>query len=248
MSDLVIEVSRRERTGKNESRRLRAKGHVPAVLYGEGKEPVPVAVEMRALYLILHSEKGVNTVFDVALSGTDRRRSVMVKDFQLDPVTDRLIHADFVRISADREVHVPVEIELEGVPVGVKVDNGVLDFTTRQVLVACLPKDIPRAIKADVSGLALNQVLRVADLVLPAGVRTLTDGHLAVCAVHMPQVEKSPAEVAAETAAAEGAVAAPAAAEAEAKGKVEAKPKADAKGKADEKGGKADKGKEGGKK
>jgi large subunit ribosomal protein L25 len=212
MADQSIEVTSRESTGKNESRRLRKQGKVPAVLYGEKKDPVALAIDLRVLDRLLHSKMGINTVFDIMLTGTDQKRSVMVKEYQLHPVTDRLIHADLIRIDATHEVHVPVHVDLQGVPVGVKMEGGLLEFTTREILVSCLPQDIPQSLPVDVTELHVGQVLRVSDVKLPDGVKALTDPAHVVCAVHTPKAEAAP--VAAEVVPVAGAAATPAATEA----------------------------------
>jgi len=207
MAEMQLKVERRERIGKNESRRLRRLGQIPAVLYGEKKEPVSIAVDSAALQKILHGEKGTNTVFELALAGTDRTRPAMVKDYQVCPITDRLIHADFIRIVADQAVTIEVGLELFGLPDGVKNQGGVLEFAHRSVMVRCLPKDIPGTIKVDVSAMVLDQVLHVSDLPLPAGVVAVTDSHTPICSVHRPRIEAvpTPAEGTPEAAAAPGA-------------------------------------------
>jgi large subunit ribosomal protein L25 len=193
MAQMELSVERRERVGKNESRRLRRQGQIPAVLYGEKKDPVSLAVDASALQRILHGEKGMNTVFELSLAGTGRSRPAMVKEFQVCPITERLMHADFIRIVADQEVTIEVGIELAGTPEGVKNEGGVLEFAQRSISVRCLPGDIPASLRADVSGLHLDQVLHVSDLVLPAGVTAVTDVHATICSVHRPRVEAAPA-------------------------------------------------------
>lgn len=233
-AELNVVVNQRE-TGKNESRRLRKQGHIPAVLYGEGKDPVSLAVEARVLDRILHSKMGVNTVFDIELADKGQRRSVMIKDYQLDPVTDRLTHADFIRIDATHEVHVPVHVVLTGTAVGVKLEGGLLENPIREIMVACLPKDIPQSVSIDVSDLHVNQVLRVADIVLPEGVTVLTGKNTVVCSVHAPKEEAAPVKAAAEAAPAEGAAAATPAAGAEGAAAKAGAPKKDEKEKKDKK-------------
>ena len=228
-AELNVVVNQRE-TGKNESRRLRKQGHIPAVLYGEGKDPVALAVEARVVDKILHSKMGVNTVFDIELADKGQRRSVMIKDYQLDPVTDRLTHADFIRIDATHEVHVPVHVVLVGTAVGVKIEGGLLENPIREIMVACLPKNIPQSVSIDVSELHVNQVLRVSDIVLPEGVTVLTGKNTVVCSVHAPKEEAAPVQAAAEAAPAEGAAGATPAAGAEG-----AAPKKDEKEKKDKK-------------
>lgn len=224
MAELVITVEQRDRVGKNESRRLRKQGILPAILYGEKKDPVTLALDAKIVDRILHSKTGINTVFELALSGTDRKRTVMIKDYQLDPVTDRLIHCDLLRIDATHEVHVPVHVEVKGLAEGVKNEGGLLEFVTRELMVACLPKDIPVSIPVDVTELHVGQVIRVSDVNLPPGVRSLTDMATVVFACHIPKAEAAP--VAAEAVGAEAAAAPGAAAAA---GAAPAAPAADAK-------------------
>ena len=207
MAEMQLDVERRERVGKNESRRLRREGRIPAVLYGESKEPVSLAVDAAALQRILHGEKGTNTVFELSLAGTGKSRPAMVKEYQVDPITERLIHADFIRIVADREVTIEVGLELVGLAEGVKNEGGILEFAQRAISVRCLPRDIPSTLKVDVSGLHLDQVMHVSDIVLPPGVTAVTDGHATICSVHRPRVEAVP--VAAPAEGEEAAAAAP---------------------------------------
>jgi large subunit ribosomal protein L25 len=233
MAELVITVEQRDQVGKNESRRLRKKGILPAILYGEKKDPVTLALDAKVVDRILHSKTGINTVFELALAGTDRKRAVMIKDYQLDPLTDRLIHCDLLRIDATHEVHVPVHVEFVGVAEGVKNEGGLLEFVTRELMVACLPKDIPVSIPVDVTALHVGQVIRVSDVTLPAGVRALTDMATVVFACHVPKAEAAPTPLSAATAeaaaAAGSAAAAPAGdAKSDAKGDADKKKKAEA--------------------
>lgn len=193
MADLQVKVTRRENTGKNESRRLRRTGRIPAVLYGEGKEAISISVDGRVVDRILHSEKGENTIFQLAMEGTDLSRPAMVKEIQIDPVTDELVHADFIRISADTQLHVNVHVELVGVAVGVKVEGGRLDFQQREVTVACLPKDIPAKLTAQVADLHVGQSLRAGDIELPEGVELETDPALVLATVHARVAEEEAA-------------------------------------------------------
>ena len=190
----VIDVVPRDDTGKNASRRLRRAGRVPATLYGEGKDPVAVSVDAFILDRMLHSETGENTIFELHHTSSGRRRPAMVKDIQLDPVTDRLIHADFIRIEAGQLLQVDVHVELEGTPIGVKVDGGRLENPIREVEVECLPKDIPARLSVDVTGLRVGQTIRAADLVLPPGVTLLTEPELTLATLHAKEEEAPAAE------------------------------------------------------
>ena len=213
----------REGAGRTLSRRLRRLGRVPAVVYGarkKGKAPegVPVAVDPKEVLRILHSEAGANTLITLKLDGGESR--VMVKEYQLDPVTHRLLHADFYQLAMDRAITVTVPIVIRGEAKGVKLEGGMIDFVTREVQVACLPTDIPERIDVDVSELMLHQSVRLRDLPENPKWRVLNEPDTMLVHVVLPKAE----EAAAEEAAPEAEVAAePGAAEPEVikKGKTE---------------------------
>ena len=209
--DATLEVVRREGRGKNESRRLRAAGRVPAVVYGarqEGKAPegVAVAADPKEVLRILHSESGANTLITLKLDGAESR--VMVKEFQLDPLTHQLLHADFYQLAMDRAITVTVPILIKGEPKGAKLQGGVLDFVTREVQVQCLPADIPEHIDIDVSELMLHQAVRLRDLPENPKWKSLNDPDTMLVHVVMPKVEEVAATPEAEAAAAPAAAAA----------------------------------------
>src|ERR1044072_2839970 len=147
--EATLEAVKREGRGKNEANRLRASGKIPAVVYGsrtEGKAPqgVPVSVDPKEVLRILHSESGANTLISLKLDGGESR--VMVRDYQLDPVTHKLLHADFYQLAMDKAITVTVPVQLKGESRGVKQQGGLLDFVTRDIQVECLPTDIPEHI------------------------------------------------------------------------------------------------------
>jgi len=217
-----LEVVKRESRGKNEARRMRAAGRVPGVVYGatrDGQRPVgvPVAVDPKEVLRILHSDSGVNTLITLKLDGGESR--VMVKEYQLDPTTHQLLHADFYQLAMDRAVTVTVQVAVRGEPRGVKQQGGMLDFVTREVQVQCLPADIPEHIEIDVSELMLHQSIRLKDLPENPKWKPLQDPDTMLVHVVLPKVEEAPA---AETeAAAVAAPTAPAEPEVIKKGKVE---------------------------
>jgi large subunit ribosomal protein L25 len=233
MPEIVVAAEKRTETGKNVNRRLRTRGLIPGVLYGSKKEATPVAVSPKEIGSILRSATGENTLFDLDLAGS--RRKVILKEFQLEPIKGRLLHADFYEVALDKAIEVKVHIELQGLPVGVKVQGGVLDIVTRELEIECLPTDIPEKIVVDVSGLELGKLIRVGELKTPDKVKVLTDPGLVVAHVVTPRAEEV-AATAAEAAPVEGE--APAEPEVIKKGKAEA---ADADEKP-EKGEKGDKG------
>src|SRR5262245_18606672 len=203
IKNIVREVNERTDFGKNASRRHRRSGDVPGVVYGLGRPPVTVAVGSRKIEQILGLETGKNTIFTLSLVGQDRSRAVMIKALQRDPVTERLVHVDFVRVDLEREVTVGVPIRLVGTAEGVKNEGGIIEFVHRQVEVSCLPGDIPEHIDVDVSALHVNQHLAVKDLPIPPKVRIVDDPEAIVCVVAVPKVEEAPVveEAAAATAA-----------------------------------------------
>lgn len=161
--DATLQAEKRETRGKNEARRLRASGRIPAVVYGaERDKAVEIAVDPKALLRILHSESGVNTLIGLNLDGGETR--VLVKEYQLDPIDHRLLHADFYQVAMDKMLTVTVPIVLKGEAKGVKQQGGIVDFVHREIEIECLPGDIPEHIDIDVSELMLNQGLRVRDL------------------------------------------------------------------------------------
>ena len=203
MPEIVVAAESRTDTGKNVNRRLRTRGLIPGVLYGAKKEAVPVAVSPKEITSILRSKTGENTLFDLEIGGS--RRKVILKEFQVEPIKGSLLHADFYEVALDKPIEVKVHVEVTGVPVGVKVQGGLLDFVTREVEIECLPSDIPEKISVDVSGLEMNQSIRVADLAVPPKVTMLSEADLVIVHVVAPRAEE---EVAAAAAPAEGEAAA----------------------------------------
>ena len=221
--DATLDAVKRDGRGKNEARRLRAAGRIPGVVYGarkEGRAPegVPVAVDPKEVFRILHSDSGANTLINLRLDGGETR--VMVKECQLDPVTHSLLHADFFQLAMDRAITVTVPIVLKGEARGVKVQGGLIDFVTRDIEIECLPTDIPEHIDVDVTELMLNQSIRLRELALNPKWKLVTDGETMIVHVVIPKAEEVVAPAA-------EAVAAPAATTAE--------PEVIKKGKTDEK-------------
>jgi large subunit ribosomal protein L25 len=222
--EAVLEATVRESRGKNEARRTRAGGKVPAVLYGvtgAGKaEATAIAVEPKALRKILHSEAGANTLISLKLAGAGDTR-VLVKEYQLDPITHQILHADFYRIAMDKVLQITVPIVAKGEAPGVKQQGGILEYVHRQVEVECLPGDIPESIEVNVGELMLHQGVRVRDLPLNPKVKPVSDPDMMIVHVIMPKAEEVAAPAAAEGAAAAAAPAVPAEPEVIKKGKKE---------------------------
>jgi len=188
--------------GKNEARRLRASGRIPAVLYGAKKQTMAVSVDPKQISRILHSESGHNTIFDVKIGGDSSK--VMIVDWQYDPLKDKLLHIDLKRIAMDEKMRVSVPIHLVGDAAGVKTQGGILDQILREVEIECLPGDIPSHIDADVTNLVFGTVLRVADLPHSDKVKFITDENQAVAHITSVKEEAAPTPEAVAEAAAAG--------------------------------------------
>jgi large subunit ribosomal protein L25 len=197
MSQIVIDAQQRTPGGKNVNRRLRKAGRIPAVIYGRGKAPLALSVDPVSVSDILHSESGHNTIFSLRVDGMDPV-NVMVKDYQLEPARGNLIHTDFLEIAMDKLLEVSVNIEVVGEAEGVKVGGGLLDVVTRAINVECLPSDIPDSIKVDVTGLKINDYIRVKNLPVDPKYKILTDSEVVLVTVAPPiKEEVAPVEVAA---------------------------------------------------
>ena len=187
-------ATKRETRGKNEARRMRVVGHIPAVVYGgSAKESVPVSVDPKETLRILHSDSGVNTLIDLELAGGDSGQ-VLVKDFQLDPVSSELLHVDFYRLAMDKVITVTVPVTLIGEAMGVKQQGGLLDFVNREIQIECMPSEIPENVKVDVQELSIGDGVRVRDVV--EGVTWKPISELDTLLVHVtpPMVEEEPEE------------------------------------------------------
>ncbi|MGZ3342887.1 MAG: 50S ribosomal protein L25 [Reyranella sp.] len=210
----------RATTRKTATRRLKAQGLIPGVCYGQGAEPLTVSVDPKLLVKSLDPVKKTNTVISMTVKGApsgDQTLTVMVRDYQKDPIKGHLVHADFIRVSLDKEVHATVPVVLTGKAAGV-VAGGILHQVIRILEIAALPDKIPVKIEVDVTPLNMGDAVHVRDLKLGEGVRPLVDPGTSVCSVTAPKAEKVeavaevPAEGAAAAPGAEGAAAAPAAA------------------------------------
>src|SRR5215470_14488630 len=198
----TLEAQPRTPGNKNEARRVRQGGKIPAVVYGAGQDSVPVAVDPRQVSRILHSETGHNTIFDLTLDGS--KTKAMIVDWQYEPIKGKLLHIDVKRIAMDKKLAVLVPITLKGEAVGVKQQGGILEQMLREVEVECLPQDIPSHIDVDVTELVFGKVLRVSDLPHNNNVKYLTDENQPVAHVTAvkEEVAATPEAAAAEAAAA----------------------------------------------
>jgi len=193
MQTQTIEVHPREETGKNANRRLRASGQVPAVVYGSGKDTVPIRVDRRKVEDLLRVA-GENAVFLLELAGTDKSRHTMIRELQVDTLTGEMIHIDFQRVMLDQVVRVNVPIDIVGEPIGVRNEGGLLDFVTREIEIESLPTSIPASIELDVSGLHLGQHVEAGQLELAEGVKLLEDEERVVVSIAVRRMAEEEVE------------------------------------------------------
>lgn len=217
--EATLEAVRRDRFGKNESGRLRREGRLPAVLYGEGRPTESILVDPKALLRILRSQSGVNTLIAMTLDGGAEAR-VLVKEYQYHPVAHELLHADFYYVAMDKVLRVTVPVHLTGEAKGVKAEGGVVDFVHRDIVIECLPADIPGHITVDVTELGLHDGIRVRDLDTGGKWKALSEADMLIVHVVSPKVEVEPVAADAAAVAAAGPVA-PAEPEVIKKGKIE---------------------------
>jgi large subunit ribosomal protein L25 len=240
--EALLEAKARETLGKNEARRTRRDGRVPAVVYGssgegagaKGKVATPISVDPKALLRILHSEAGANTLIALKLAGEGDAR-VLIKEYQLDPVTHQILHADFYRIAMDRVLRVTVPIMVKGEAPGVKQQGGIVEFVHRIIELECLPADIPEHIEVNIGELMLHQGVRVRDIPVNPKWKPVSDADMMLVHVIMPKEEVA-APAADATAAVAAAPTAPAEPEVIKRGKKE-----EATGEKDEKAEKGEK-------
>ena len=172
MSSQKIEVSIRERNGKGPARRLRAKGLVPAVIYGQGVEAIRLSLDPRTLIKALSGPKRTNTLLEIQVAGRSTSYNALVRDHQYDPVTRDLLHVDFMAVSEDQLVKANVPLEITGRAIGQQL-GGTLSQKMRKVKVECRAVEIPESIVVDITNLGLAQVMTGKDLTMPENVKLL---------------------------------------------------------------------------
>lgn len=225
MAEIVLIAEGRTERGKNAARRLRVKGLIPASVYGGKGEAVAVSVDPKVLHKVLRSETGRNTILKLELAGGEKTAAIL-KQWQVDPVKENFLHADFFRIAMDVALRVKVPVAVKGEARGVKVDGGILELIMRSIEVECLPGDIPERIEIEVTDLGINDALRISDVLVNAKVKIVGEADQVV--VHVIAVKEEAATPAAGAAtAAEGDAAAGGEPEVLKKGKKDEAPKAE---------------------
>lgn len=190
MSEMTIEVQRREESGKNANRRLRANGMIPAVVYGGGKESVSIQIHRKSFLDMFKGSHGVDQskIFLLKLD-TGQERHAMIRDMHIHPITRQVVHIDFQRLVMSEKVRVTVPVEIVGTAYGVKTEGGILDFVTREVHIECLPGDIPAHIDLNVTDLRVGQHLEASQLQLPNGVTLLDEPERVIVALSHARTE-----------------------------------------------------------
>ena len=205
MAEMTVSAEARSGFGSGAAKRIRRAGRVPAIVYGGSDDNVTVSVDPKAIIRLLRSEAGRNTIVSLQVEGGSTN-SVILKDWQVDPVREDILHADFQRIAMDQTLRVSIPVAIRGEAIGVKTEGGMLDVVLRAINVECLPADIPERIDCDVSELDMNESIRVKDLQFSAKVEVLEDAERVV--VHVVAVKEEEEEVPEEEVAIEGAEAA----------------------------------------
>jgi len=207
----------RDGQGKGASRRLRHAGRVPAILYGGHVEPRAITLDHQKLMTLIDNEKFYSSIINLAVG--DKKQAAIVKDLQMHPARNAIVHVDMQRVSENEKIriHIPIHFKGEAASPGVKTEGGVVSHRIADIEISCLPKDLPEFIELDLSGMHINESKHLSDLPLPAGVTipSIAKGNATVVSIHPPRAEEPEptAEVAAATPA-EGAAAAPAAGDA----------------------------------
>jgi large subunit ribosomal protein L25 len=197
MEQIVIESKKRETSGKGPNRQLRRVGRIPAVLYGHKNETVSLEVDPKDIFRILHSQSGENTIFGLNVPGRERL-NCLIKEYQLEPISHVLLHADLYEVAMDETLEVKVPVETKGEPYGVKSEGGLMDVVHRELHVECLPGDIPEHIEVEVTNLKIGDMIRVKDLVVSDKIKLLDDPETVVIAIEHPRAEELPAAAAVE--------------------------------------------------
>jgi len=198
MSEMSLQVDKREKTGKGGCRQARMRGQIPAVVYGSGKDSVPIQVNRKTFIEMMRKAGSENPILLLKLSDTGQERHAMIREMQRNPVSRQVIHIDFQRIEMTDKVRVTVPVELTGTAYGVKVEGGLIDFVVREVHIECLPGDIPKHLELDVTEMHAGQHAEAKDLKLPSGVTLLDEPERVIMSVVHARTEETTAEAAAE--------------------------------------------------
>ena len=193
MAEVSLAVEKREIMGKGPAKKLRSTGRIPAVIYGQGEQTVPLTLDGKAFHTILHSHHGENVIFEIQIPGRKTGLKAILREVQHEPVTGEILHVDFQHISMTKKITVQVPVSLVGSPDGVKNKGGILEHILHELEVECLPTDIPEHIEVDVSPLDVGDSIHVRDIPVTK-VKILTDPDRSVATVVPPTIIKAPVE------------------------------------------------------
>src|SRR5213595_420457 len=197
-----LKVERRDDTGRSAARKLKARGVVPAIIYGAKQKPQPLQVSVRDINAMLSHASGENILVELEIAGEKSNHMALVQEVQHSPVGGDVLHVDFHAISMDQKIHADIPLEALGVPTGVKNFGGLLEQNLRTLSIECLPRDLPDRVTVDVSALNIGDAIHVRDIQLPSGVTAKTQPDLTAFSVLAPAVEEEPVPIAVEGAAA----------------------------------------------
>jgi len=196
MEELFLEAEPREELGRGRVKDLREKGFIPAVVYAQGKESLPIRVSQKALLGLVHQHRIESAVINLKIKDDKKNKplSCLIKEIQYDPVHGNIIHVDFNEISLTKAIRVNVPVIAKGEPIGVKQEGGSLEHILWEIEVECLPTDIPKGIAVDISQLKIGDSVHIRDITFPSGVKVLDDPTAIVLSVTAPMKEEVPVE------------------------------------------------------
>ena len=191
MEKVELSAVLREEIGKSMVKRLRAQDKVPAVVYKRGKETISIKLSKRELVDVLHTSRGENALITLKLKnqGKTQPKTVIMKDIQHEPLNGGILHVDFNEVSLAEKITVNVPIVTKGESIGVK-EEGMLEHALWEVEIECLPSEIPENIEVDITELGIGDAVHVRDLILPKGIRVITDSQQSVLSVEPPTAEE----------------------------------------------------------
>ncbi len=196
MEDILLEAESRQETGRLKIKGLRDKGFTPAVVYGEGKEPLSIKISTSILLKLIHQHRVEGAIIKLKIKEDEKQsaRACLIKEIQYDPVHGDIIHMDFNEISLTKEIKVKVPVLVKGEAVGVKQEGGSLEHILWEIEIECLPTDIPKGIEIDISHLKLGESVHIKELALPSSVKVLNDPGAIVLTIAAPMKEEAPVE------------------------------------------------------
>jgi large subunit ribosomal protein L25 len=185
MATVSLSANGRDTTGKGAARTLRSKGQVPAVIYGHGREPQPLALNARDLDKMLSHIQAESTVIEVTVGGHTAK--TLIREIQRHPIKRQILHVDFQALVAGEKVTVSIPIVLTGTPEGVRLEGGVLDQTLREIEIEVDPSNIPDHVEYDITNMVIGDSVHISDLKVPEGVEVLDDPETSVAVLAAPR-------------------------------------------------------------